>query len=84
MKKYLVLAGIASLSGSMLFAQSNGCPATAGGQTPTASQQVTNAAHDACVQAVDVFQFVAPQLGLALTGGNATLGQGGTLGGFRR
>ena len=31
--------------------------------------------------AVDVFQVMAPQLGLALAGGNATLGQGGTLGG---
>lgn len=32
--------------------------------------------------AVDVFQYIAPQLGIALTGGNATLGQGGTLGGL--
>jgi hypothetical protein len=32
--------------------------------------------------AVDVFQFMAPQLGLALTGGNATLGQASTLGGL--
>ena len=31
--------------------------------------------------ALDVFDLMAPQLGLALTGGNATLGQGGTLGG---
>jgi hypothetical protein len=32
--------------------------------------------------AVDVFKFVAPQLGVALAGGNATLGQGGALGGI--
>jgi hypothetical protein len=32
--------------------------------------------------AVDVFQFMAPQLGVALTGGNATLGRGGALGGL--
>jgi hypothetical protein len=82
MKKYLVMAGIASFTASALAAQANSCPVTAGGQNPTASQQLTNAMHDACAQAVDVFQFVAPQLGLALTGGNATLGQGGTLGGF--
>ena len=31
--------------------------------------------------ALDVFDLMAPQLGLALTGGNATLGQGGNLGG---
>jgi len=40
------------------------------------------AAQDACQQAYDVYQFVAPQLGLALAGGNATLGQGSTLGGL--
>ena len=38
-------------------------------------------AQDACQQAFDVYQFMAPQLGLALTGGNATVGQGGVLGG---
>ena len=38
-------------------------------------------AQDACQQAFDVYQFMAPQLGLALTGGNATAGQGGVLGG---
>jgi hypothetical protein len=36
---------------------------------------------DACQMALDVFDLMAPQLGLALTGGNATLGQGGNLGG---
>ena len=40
------------------------------------------ATQDACQMAVDVFQFVAPQLGIALVGGNATLGQGGALGGI--
>ena len=39
-------------------------------------------AQDACQQAFDVYQFMAPQLGLALTGGNATAGQGGVLGGL--
>src|SRR5829696_3072013 len=39
-------------------------------------------AQDACTQAFDLYQFMAPQLGLALAGGNATLGQGGTLGGI--
>jgi hypothetical protein len=82
MKKYLVLAGIASLSASVLLAQTGACPAVAGGQNPNASQAVNNAAHDACVQAIDIFNFVAPQLGVALTGGNATLGQGGALGGL--
>src|SRR5437868_14491291 len=40
------------------------------------------ATQDACQMAFDVFQFIAPQLGIAITGGNATLGQGGSLGGL--
>src|SRR5687768_18526669 len=42
----------------------------------------TTAAQDACQKAIDLFQYMAPQLGVAITGGNATLGQGGTLGGL--
>src|SRR5215467_6825635 len=37
---------------------------------------------DACQQSIDLFKLMAPQLGVAITGGNATLGQGGTLGGL--
>ena len=51
------------------------CPPDVGGSQPTQRQ-------DACQKAVDLFQYMAPQLGLAIAGGNATLGQGGTLGGF--
>lgn len=40
------------------------------------------ASQDACQKAIDLFQYVAPQLGTAITGGNATLGQGGSLGGL--
>lgn len=51
------------------------CPGGAQGSAAQVSQ-------DGCQQAVDVFQYMAPQLGAAIAGGNATLGQGGTLGGF--
>lgn len=44
--------------------------------------QVQAAARDACQQTYDVFQFMAPQLGISLAGGNATLGTGSTLGGL--
>ena len=44
---------------------------------------IGRAPQDACQKAVDMFQFMTPQLGLALAGGNATLGQGGALGGSR-
>jgi hypothetical protein len=43
------------------------------------SDQVT---HDACVKAIDLFRYMAPQLGTAIAGGNAILGSSGTLGGF--
>src|SRR5881227_2053186 len=40
------------------------------------------ASQDACQKALDVFQYLAPQLGVSITGGNATLGQTGNLGGL--
>ncbi|HET7456333.1 MAG TPA: hypothetical protein VFJ74_01690 [Gemmatimonadaceae bacterium] len=39
-------------------------------------------AQDACQKSTDLFNFVAPQLGTSIAGGNAVLGQGGTLGGL--
>jgi hypothetical protein len=40
------------------------------------------ASQDACQKAIDLFKYTAPQLGTSITGGNATLGQGGSLGGL--
>jgi hypothetical protein len=37
---------------------------------------------DACQKGVDVFQLMAPQLATAVTAGNATLGEAGSLGGL--
>ncbi|MEX2583016.1 MAG: hypothetical protein WD766_07070 [Gemmatimonadota bacterium] len=37
---------------------------------------------DVCQLATDLFHFVNPQFGTLIAGGNATLGQGGTLGGL--
>lgn len=37
---------------------------------------------DACVKARDIFAFVMPQVGVALSAGNPVLGEGGTLGGW--
>ena len=59
-------------------------PAAAQGRAalcPTGTLQERTAA-DACELAVDLFRYMAPQLGTAIAGGNATLGQGGTLGGL--
>lgn len=82
MKRYFVLAGFASLLAGAASAQANSCGSTVSLVPPSLNAAATNAQHDACQQAVDVFQLVAPQLGAALAGGNATLGQGGTLGGL--
>jgi hypothetical protein len=71
-KSLAVVAGLTMLFGTRVQAQSPSCP----GGTAT-----DLAAQDACQMAVDVFQVMAPQLGLALAGGNATLGQGSALGG---
>ncbi len=48
----------------------------------SSSKCASGITQDACQQASDVYQLIAPQLGLALTGGNATAGQGGVLGGL--
>jgi hypothetical protein len=53
------------------------------GGNPTPNSNCTGVGGDACQQAVDFFHYMAPQLGTAMTGGNTTIGQGGTLGGRR-
>src|ERR1700716_1087732 len=80
MKKYILLAGgLSVFAASDVQAQANTCPpGTVTGGLPDRQR----ATQDACQMAVDVFQFMAPQLGLALAGGNATLGQASTLGGL--
>ena len=53
-----------------------------GAQGAVNSQCTAGVTQDACQKAVDVFQYLAPQLGAVVAGGNATLGVGGTLGGL--
>jgi len=72
--RLFILFAATALTGTSLSAQDTGlCPAT------TTAQRVSQ---DACQKAVDLFKYVAPQLGTAISGGNATLGQGGSLGGL--
>src|SRR5262245_40614812 len=77
MKARLVIvdAGLV-FAASSLQAQANTCP------PGTSASDPNRIAQDACQMGVDSFQFIAPQLGVALTGGNATLGRGGALGGL--
>ena len=51
-------------------------------QKTVSSQCSSVVTQDACQKAIDVFQYLAPQLGVIISGGNATLGVGGTLGGL--
>ena len=79
--KRLGIAAALALTATTAQAQASACPAA----VPTAvtpAQQGQNAARDVCLRTQDVFQLLAPQLGAAITGGNAVLGQGGTLGGL--
>lgn len=46
------------------------------------SQCATTVTQDACQKTIDVFNYLAPQLGTVIAGGNATLGVGGTIGGL--
>lgn len=74
--KRLGVAAALLVVASAAHAQTTGCPAAVAG--PSAQ----NAARDVCLQTQDIFQLMAPQLGISITAGNATLGQGGTLGGL--
>src|SRR5438477_4993328 len=78
MRFRFLAAGLMAVAASTLGAQSPSpsCPAGTGPFTP---ERITQ---DACQQAVDLFNYMRPQLGIAIAGGNATLGQGGALGGL--
>lgn len=72
-KTFLVLAALTVTSATGVDAQS--CA-----YSPLNSSD--SATVNAKRQAADLFQFVAPQLGQAVSGGSATLGQNSTLGGL--
>jgi hypothetical protein len=87
MRKWQLLGvGLALVTAVDAGAQTaNSCPpgsvTTGGGGVVPGFPDRVKASQDACQMAVDVFQLLSPQLGLALAGGNATLGSGSTLGG---
>ncbi|MEO7103683.1 MAG: hypothetical protein ABI311_09895, partial [Gemmatimonadaceae bacterium] len=68
--RVLIAATVVTCSALPLAAQGTVNPSCAPGVT-----------QDVCQKTIDFFQFVAPQLGTIIAGGNATLGVGGTLGG---
>lgn len=75
------LAGTAAAAASALLSAA----ATASAQTSTGTctvQPALASGADACTKARDLFAFVMPQVGVALSGGNPVLGEGGTMGGW--
>ena len=72
--RLLVLFVAATLVAASLGAQDlTRCPATSN------TQRISQ---DACQKAIDLFAYMAPQLGTSIAGGNATLGMAGSLGGL--
>jgi hypothetical protein len=69
-RSFAVAALGISVSSAGLQAQSAQCA-----NSPTTLQ-------DGCQKTIDLFNFLAPQLASAVAGGNAVLGQGGSLGGL--
>lgn len=73
----------ASVAGS-LDARAQGIDAQCPPGASNSAGQPDNAkvAQDACQKAIDLFKYMAPQLGAVLAGGNPTQGLTGTLGGI--
>lgn len=83
--RLFVMFAAVAFAATSLNAQGTGVDLT---QCPPGSRNsfgvpdATKASQDACQKTIDLFQYMAPQLGISITGGNATLGKGGTLGGL--
>ncbi len=76
----LAAAGVprsASAQGGSLDSR---CAVTAPVTSPSGATALVQ--QDACQKSIDLFNFLAPQLGALVAGGSAELGQGGTLGGL--
>lgn len=78
MKRFFVLA-ITVLGARALHAQQPDPQCAPGTALGTPGNYYTS---DACQKAIDLFRYMAPQLGVSLTGGNALLGTGSTVGGL--
>src|SRR3954468_7177580 len=80
--RLLVSFAILALSTTSLKAQVDTQRCPPGTVSNLGVPDQARASQDACQKAIDLFQYMAPQLGISITGGNATLGQGGNLGGL--
>ena len=84
MKKLMSVALASAVFAAPLAAQQANpdaqCPPGTTNSFGVPDQQ--RATQDACQKAIDLFRYMAPQLGTAVAGGAPTLGQGGALGGL--
>jgi hypothetical protein len=78
-QRFLVGVLISSLYAPALGAQA--LPPEYSAKCPFGTQQ-ERVTQDACVKAIDLFKYLAPQLAATIAGGNAILGSGGALGGI--
>jgi hypothetical protein len=82
-RPYATAAAVTSLLASVARAQGSldsQCASSA--YVPGTIPNVQQIKADACQKAIDLFNFMAPQLGTSITGGNATLGSASPLGGL--
>src|SRR6266566_3124001 len=77
---FVLFAGLVLFAAPLKAQDKVRCPD--GAFTSPGIPNATKASQDACQKALDLFAYLAPQLGTSITGGNATLGQGGSLGGL--
>jgi len=72
----VVALGAALPTGAEVHAQTGGCEVFGSSAVPSGLLA------DGCRKASDVFRFLAPQVGVAVSGGNVLPGEGGALGGW--
>ena len=79
-----ILAGFAGvlLAGSTAHAQGISASCPPGSSNSAGQPDNTKIAQDACQKAIDLFQYIAPQLAALVAGGGATQGFTGTVGGL--
>ena len=82
MSKRWFAAAAAVLIAAPVYAQGTVDPQCPPGSSTLGVPNSTKAVQDVCQKTIDLFQYMAPELGISLTGGNVVLGQGGTLGGL--
>jgi len=82
MKAAFMAAVLCVALGESVAAQGIDSQCPPGGFQSNGIPDNTKVAQDACQKAIDLFKYVAPQLGSVLAGGNPTQGLTGTLGGI--